>query len=342
MPIKNNVSLFILIVFISYSCNDQSPTDLNDSKKEYPFVRAGSDGINWEELINFPTIIGQSAVRSIDITVDEIGNLYLTTTSDGLKIIDRADTTVKTIYYNFPNSNNSPFHAILYSDGILISGLTNLIDKAGIFISEDHGNTFQSRIIWDKYSIVNSLYEGLNGKIFAGCYYEIFISSDGGYTWENQTQSVQGEFVYFYSFAFNKFSDVYGATRKGVYFCDVKKKNFYCVGLSNEVILSVASNSKDWIYATTENKSIYLSTNSGLNWEQLINYPSKQSYSLYINDNDYLIAGTEDGIYRSTDYGNTWDQVGLGNKYIIKIISDLSGNLIAATYMNEIYISQNN
>ena len=342
MKTKVKTYLFILILFTFISCNKQSPIAPDDSKIEYTIVRAGSDGINWEVLIKFPTNIGPTAIRTLDITVDKVGNLYLTTTSDGLKIINRSDTTFKTIYYDFPNSTNSPFQAIVYSDSILISGFTNLIDKAGIYTSGDNGNTFQSRITWDKYSIVNSLYEGLNGKIFAGCYYEIYVSNDCGYTWINETQNVQGEFVYFYSFAFNKYSDVYGATRKGIYFADVNQKKFYNIGLNTEAILSVSLNSKDWIYATTENGEIYYSKDSGLNWEQLINYPSKQAISLYINDKDYLIAGTEDGIYRSTDDGNTWQQVGLANKSIVKLIADPSGNLIAATYMNEIYVSKNN
>lgn len=74
MNIKIKVSLFVLIIFICTSCDKQSPIVPDDSKTEYPDVRAGSDGINWEELISFPTNIGPTAIRTLDITADEIGN----------------------------------------------------------------------------------------------------------------------------------------------------------------------------------------------------------------------------------------------------------------------------
>ncbi len=336
---------YLILTSFLISCNETSIVEPGNTKTEYNIKRAGSDGNNWEEIIKLPENkdSGKIAIRSQDIIVDSLNNIYLVTTLDGIKIVNLLDASYKTIYYNNTSSDSSHFSAILNYNGKIITAIGNYFTGiTGTCIYNVSENAFKSINIFKNPTIITSLSQALNGDIYAGCYKKILVSTDGGNSWSEKTQGIEGSFGYFYSFAFDKYNNVYGATRNGIYFSNTNKNNFHNIGLSNETILSIALNSKDWIFATTEDGYLYYSKDSGKNWIKLQNYPRIQSQTLYINDKDYLIVGTQDGVYRSTDNGNSWESMGLKNKFIIKIIPDLKGNLIAATYMNEVYISRNN
>ena len=68
------------------------------------------------------------------------------------------------------------------------------------------------------------------------------------------------------------------------------------------------------IYTGTDGKGIYKTIDGGINWLKL-NVPSLDSatvYSLVFDTNKNLYLGTTNGIFKSTDNGNTWTQANNG------------------------------
>ncbi len=338
---KNILIVLIVLLLLLLGC--KTPTA--PERTIYQTNRAASNGDNWQLLYSLPTLIGKFSVRLTDISCNDNGDIFVSTSGGGVYKINSADSLSKQITNGLIPINVENYvvyfaGSILFSRNRIIVGSSNLIEKGGIFIT-DNENSFQSKIIWDKYSVVVSLYKNPNGELFAGCYNDILQSKDNGDSWINLTSNTEDGFGYFYSFSFDKYGNIYGATSRGVYYSDSRKISFKVIGLSNEAILGIDINKEGWIYASTESGKLFYSKDSGANWEQLMNYPNKQAHCIYINDNYYIIAGAEDGIYRSKDNGNTWEFVGLKDKRIIRIVPDTKGGLIAGTYMNEIYYSSN-
>lgn len=334
--------VFSIIILLLIACSDSNIIEPEKEKIIYPIVRATSDGSVWNIRSSLPTLIEKHSIRLTDISCDKESNIYVSTSGGGIYKINKNDNSIRQITAGLIPTTIAYFTvyytgAVLYNENRIITGSTDLQKKGGIYTLDD--DTFQSKVAWNKYSNVVSIYKNPNGEIFAGCYYDILKSKDNGNSWVSLTENAEDGFAYFYSFSFDKYGNIYGATRRGVYYSVSSKNQFKSIGLTTETILGIDINSQEWIYVSTESGKMYISKDHGSSWQQLNNYPLKQAHSLYINKNDIIIAGTEDGIYRSKDNGVNWEFVGLKNKYVLRIIADTNGNLIAGTYMNEIYYS---
>jgi photosystem II stability/assembly factor-like uncharacterized protein len=113
--------------------------------------------------------------------------------------------------------------------------------------------------------------------------------------------------------------------------------------------MAVSPTNSNVIFIGTPGAGIYKSTNGGTSWTAVFDSQS----SLYIgsiaidpNNTNIIYAGTGDpaipftvfvgdGIYKSTDGGNTWTNIGLANS---KIISKI---IVSPNNSNEIYVSAN-
>ena len=104
-------------------------------------------------------------------------------------------------------------------------------------------------------------------------------------------------------------------------------------------ISDVAINSNDHIFASNlYGNSMYFSSNGGENWTIRNNgLPSSTSiYSIVINQDDYVFAGTHTGLYRSTNSGGNWNNV--FDKSIILLCVDENDYLYAVDYNSDIMI----
>ena len=325
------------------SCSESKLVEPVKEKTLYTIHKALSAGNSWRQVYSFPTHIGKYTFYLSDVSCDEKGNIYASTFG-GLYKINPSDSSAIILRNGLINHiiEKDTFQivtTILYNDNRIIAGSSNLDNFAGIFISDDNGLTFQNKVPIFEYANIVSLYKSPSGEIFAGCYMDIYRSVDNGYTWTSKLANTEPGFGYFYSFAFDKYGDIYVATRRGVYYSDSRQINFKSIGLTSEAILGIDINSLGWIYALTETGKMFVSKYSGTRWQQISSFPNYGTHCVYINNDDYIFAGTANGIYRSKDFGSTWELVGCQNEWIIRIISDSKGNLIAGDFANKIYYS---
>ena len=102
-----------------------------------------------------------------------------------------------------------------------------------------------------------------------------------------------------------------------------------------------ATNGSNVFMGTNYNGGFYSSTNSGMSWNRI--YNSLSEYDIYslIYTGSTLLAGTQFGIYLSTNSGNNWIFSGLSNQFIWSLAVSGS-NIFAGTAGSGIYLSTNN
>lgn len=344
---KNKISIYILTICLLtiYSCSNNNVTDIAKDKTVYQIEKATSNGDTWELKYSLPSRIQKHSVHIVDLSCASDNNVYIATSGGGVFDVNIADSISR-------RSDNGLIKSIIQTDTIcytsaivtannkIIVASSDLENKCGIFISND-AIEFTNKISWYKYGNVVSLYQDVNGTVYAGCYDDLYMSNDNGNTWISLTKNAEPGFRYFYSFCFDKYGNIWSGTARGVYYSNSQTNQFSNIGLVDKTIIGMDINSNEWIFVSTDNGEMYYSNDHGVNWEQLINYPNVIAESIYINQNDYIIVGTVDGIYRSKDNGNTWEFIGLKNHFIQKIIADSNGSLIAGGAMGEIYYSPN-
>lgn len=132
-----------------------------------------------------------------------------------------------------------------------------------------------------------------------------------------------------------------GASGNGVYLSTNNGSTWTQNTLGSHTVLSLAASGAN-IYAGTSINGIYRSTNSGTNWAQtLMNYSSPKSLAIngsYCFAGLYSLSGSN-GLYRSTD-GGTWNLAGLNGINVLSL--GLNGNNLFAGTENGVYLSTNN
>ena len=92
-------------------------------------------------------------------------------------------------------------------------------------------------------------------------------------------------------------------------------------GLGNKQIYSFTNNSTN-LFAGAFNYGLYASTDNGLNWTQAgIGLNNRVVFSLTMFGN-YLYAGTDIGVWRTSNNGAYWSLIGLNNNTIYSLASN--------------------
>lgn len=119
--------------------------------------------------------------------------------------------------------------------------------------------------------------------------------------------------------------------------------------LNNEIIeeLSMSPNGNIFIAArqNISNPKVYLSTDNGENWiPKNSGFPTNKAiWSVLALNDTIILAGLNDGIYRTTDMGNNWAKVhNTGSGYVVCLKKNSSGIIYAGLASGEIRKSTDN
>ncbi|MDP2038168.1 MAG: hypothetical protein Q8L04_12350, partial [Ignavibacteria bacterium] len=264
---------------------------------------------------------------------------YTVTTWGGIYKYNRAAGTIDSINAAQLGYTNWPIFTSILSlnNSLLICAWTG--DKKFSVVLYKNGTALHKTLEEDTYSSNGEIYLSPNGTIYLTSENHLYVSNDHGSTWKTITTDIDGNSGSVYNITFDKYANVYLATSKGVYYSQVGKNNFKCIGLSGTYISNIQFNSKDWLYALNSSQ-MFISKDHGSTWTQLESYPSIGTGCFYINKYNVLFLGTGDGIFRSTDYGETWEYVGLRNISVEKFTEGINGELLALTWRSGIYVSK--
>ena len=341
-------TLIILSLLSFSSCNnDNIVTEPGKTFQKEPGKTFQSDGNNWLPTTMWPDT-GNSVyyVSLQDIVVNKNDEIFVATDFAGVfKTSDLGmnwETVNEGLIKTMSNSDTNYFVSSLISlNNDIFCGNSNLSTKGGIYYLRNSDEMWMPKIVWNEYSVITTLEKNNNGEIFAGCYYGLYLSNDGGNNWIDISNGLAWDkLAYAYTIAFDSSDRIYIGTRDGIYLSDNNGSSWSQIGLNSEAVLSIAINSKDEIFALLENSHILTSTDKGLHWKEILNPETFYIRHIFINLDDIIFLSTSDGIYRSNNDGEVFKHIGLQNIAIEKIVITSKGYMIAASFRDGIFISK--
>jgi photosystem II stability/assembly factor-like uncharacterized protein len=219
----------------------------------------------------------------------------------------------------------------------------------GLLRSTDGGRTWQPTTLRDQDAMQIGVADDGKTIIISG--HDVFQkSSDGGQTWQNMIANLQGA-TDIHAMAFDP------ANPNNLYFMAVgvgliKSSNggLTWTALPNsqvgQNILALAYGSNT-LWASTSNRSILRSQDGGQTWQPASGFVNgaldaglKIVSLSYDQPSNTLYAGTDNGVYRSTDGGNSWNK--LSYKGVALAVATNGQTLLVLNEKGEIYRSRNN
>lgn len=216
----------------------------------------------------------------------------------------------------------------------------------GLYRSTDDGYSF-SEVTNGLFGVFVGTLINLNGKILAGTSKGNFNSDNSGLLWKRTPFSGFKSMIT--SILKVNEDELIGTFDEGIYYSSnngsiwSKRSTNLQSPYINKIIKS-----NDKIFAATgllnEESGLYYSTNLGTNWVKC-NFKSKD-YSVHdvISYNNVLFIGTHsDGVFRSSDNGEFWEQVSKGlDNYIsrIEFLFNLNNKIYAFVNSKGLYVSE--
>ncbi|MDP2302047.1 MAG: T9SS type A sorting domain-containing protein [Ignavibacteria bacterium] len=174
-------------------------------------------------------------------------------------------------------------------------------------------------------------------NVFLGDYgHGVFLSTDSGDNWVEVNNGIPANAT-IREIAV-KDSNVFAATRGGGVFLTTNNGtswNTVNIGLTTNLIESIIINTNQDLFAGTFTKGVFRSTDNGANWFESntnLNANTIAAYTTITNGagGHYLLAGTSNGVYMSTDDGIVWNFLGLDDKWVTGL-AVLDSNIFAST-----------
>ncbi|MBI5404275.1 MAG: T9SS type A sorting domain-containing protein [Ignavibacteriae bacterium] len=229
---------------------------------------------------------------------------------------------------------NQPISSIAVSENSVFAGISTYPNPGIIYFSSNNGTNW-SQTSFNFQSVLSLAIIGNN--IFAGASGGLYKSTNNGLNWSLIYLNNQNVNSLFSDgnilFAGTGFYDgkIYRTTDNGV--------NWTQTRLNSGSVFSFAVSGNN-ILAGTYNGGLFLSVNSGINWEQIGILKTPRIKSLTSNGSS-IFAGTENnGAYISTNNGASWTHTSIYYRSVYSFA--VNGNYIYAGADSGLYHSTNN
>ena len=180
------------------------------------------------------------------------------------------------------------------------------------------------------------------GLLFCSAWDGVLVSMDKGYTWNFTNTGL------YYSFGTDLMkgpqNEIYLGTYGSGIFKSIDQGNTWFQtsnGINCALILDITFDKIGNIYAAAWNGGLHKSMDDGLTWQTVHNGLTNLSLQCLLSTKGGdLFAGTDDGLFRSTDNGESWNRTSaVGHDDLYEIYENSLGNLYAIDYGNGLWRS---
>ncbi len=300
----------------------------------YGMYKSTDNGENWVEINNGLT--GNSKYIRVEYTFNNI--LFIGTNGGLYRSSDYGSS------WQFSGSgipiNKFPIMDIYSQDNYLFAVALNTFYR-----SSDNGSSWQSI---SGVPNPNSVYS-FSGNLYAGSYLGLYRSTDYGNSWSLLNNGMP-QFPNVTEIFGNNSSLLVSVPDFGIYGSSDSGNQWFSsnVGIQNKTPLCLLEND-GYLFSGTSDADFGLIWQYDFNnnkWIQKNNGAPIIGYNTFFGNAQYLFAGTDgDGIYRTTDNGDNWEQIGLqfANSYIDVIQGDDNYTFMGlAAFQIDVYRSTDN
>lgn len=296
--------------------------------------RTTDNGETWTEVYND----GNNWIYAI--TVDNKGNIFAATSYYGVLCSENNGTS-------WVFKNNGITHLNTHSisanakNGKIYCGTGN-----GLYESSDFGENWTN--LNTDFINLRSIQFLSDESIVVSDYFNVFLSSDGGISWDSISSNSEIENLTINRVFTNSLDEIFVASHgEGIFLSTDRGLNWELSsnGITNTKIKNMMIDNDDNIYVGAYYAGINKSTDGGHSFNRINNgLFNRIIHSMAYNSNNDLFLGTSgDGVFRSTNGGNTWTQTnqGLLNPNIRSLLILKNGTIFCGTD-NRVFRSLNN
>jgi photosystem II stability/assembly factor-like uncharacterized protein len=222
-------------------------------------------------------------------------------------------------------------------------GLGPVCVSGNTILASEYGYTFASTDNGENWNYVTDL-EGAapfsfyckDSLVIAGCVNEIYKSIDYGNSFTEIQLSFPFSIVNIYDIAAIGSTLFMATSYDGVYKSDDDgltwtPANF---GMGPKDVRALTVGGSSTLIAGTHYVGIYRSTDMGSSWNKsMAGFPAGSSIESMLATNDFIFAGTRDGVYRTGDNGVSWTKLGGANDTVnysgVRGLCELNGAIYA-------------
>lgn len=279
-------------------------------------------GISWNETFTSGNYFFQNLI------VDSLSNIWATNGSLLLKSTNEGMSWTVLNSFNYKNliQNSSGFSLAATAEGDLYAGSTK-----GLYLFRNGESGYQL-LNEDFVGVnINSMIAVRNGKVFAGGYFDVYVTEDEGNNWiSTNAKSVTGDingsvikdnkgniyFGYLYGVGYSSDQGASWSQKIIAGLNDVSTMGFF----ENDVQL--AANTSQMVR----------SSNNGATWQVVKTFPSaNNNCKIIVGKNQTAYCMIHNGIYKSDDLGNTWEKINTPESAIFNdFIITRKGYIVAA------------
>lgn len=180
-----------------------------------------------------------------------------------------------------------------------------------------------------------------DGIIFtAASYNGIYVSLNGGLNWNEANSGITNQNIT--DLIFDGNTKIYCSTvNDGLFVTSNGGNTWMRTGLDYKYISALCSIGNNTLLAfTVDSHKLYRSTNSGLSWQVAVDSLPLNSIYTFVSSNNDIFAGTNDGIYKSSNLGSNWSLIALAGSPVPRMVKH--ANILFAITDSAFYRSINN